>query len=412
MKMKNKIYLLIALQTLLINLKAQKLKSGYYDFKYEVLPTCSNPNDFKTYKVAVISSASDGIPLDKEKINCAGKFIPSNKYSNIVKLEEIDPVNGFFGAKDADRVFNPKFKYTNTEGASDLEIIIDYKNIELINKENHFMAANNLVPQPNLPATCFNYKLTFKFPYTIKIIDKRKNLIICDTTIITSKSLLYPASYSYVKNEYGTEVQQKPNGDVNPIELKLNYEKNSSGINSKSKRLLITSSYLEQEDFFKKFFLFSQANYSFSYTRVKTKNPLFDVCDTASNLVNQITDSISFNSKNEKHLNWHTTNIKNLAFKLNTIWLNMLNDEKYLSQFKEADDINAYKHGLKINLAMVNLVLDNFSISQNYLNEVKTSKTELNTSFPNYTNYINALSLLLDREKFLYSNHKLTYNFK
>ncbi len=410
--MKRKLFLLISLQILLFNLNAQKIKTGNYDFKYEVLPTYTTPNDYKTYKVAVISSASDGIPLDQHKINCAGKFIPSNKYNNIVKQEEVDPVNGFFGAKDADRVFNPKYKYSNTEGTSDLEIIIDYKNIEMINKENYFTAANNLVPQPNLPATCFNYKLTFKFPYTIKIIDKRKNLIICDTTIVTTKSLLYPASYSYVKNEYGSEVQQKPNGDINPIELKLNYDKNSSSINKQSKSLLISPSYLEQEDFLKKFFLFSQTNYTFNYIRVKTKNPLFDICDTASNLVDRITDSVSFNCKNEKHLNWHTTNIKSLALKLNTIWLSMLNSEKYLSQFKEADDINAYKHGLKLNLAIVNLILDDFLISQNYLNEVKTLKTELNSSFPNYTNYINALSLLLEREKYLYNNHKLIYNFK
>jgi hypothetical protein len=410
--MKNKILLLIALQTLLLNLNAQKIKSGNYNFKYEVFPTYSTTNDYKTYKVAVISSASDGIPLDKNKINCAGKYIPSNKYTNIVKLEEIDPVNGFFGAKNADRVFNPKYKYINTEAASDLEIIIDYKNIEMINKENYFTATNNSVPQPNVPATCFNYKLTFKLPYTIKIIDKRKNLIICDTTIVNTKFLLYPASYSFVKNEYGGEVQQKPNGDINPIELKLNYEKTSASINQKSKSLLMTPSFFEQEYFLKQFLLFSQTNYTFNYMTVKTKNPLFDICDTASNLVNQITDSISFNCKNEKHVNWHTTNIKNLASKLNTLWLNMLNDEKYLSQFKEADDINVYKHGLKVNLAMVNLMLDDFTTSQNYLNEVKLLKTELNSDFPNYANYINTLSLLLDKEKSQYKKHELIYNFK
>jgi hypothetical protein len=90
----------------------------------------------------------------------------------------------------------------------------------------------------------------------------------------------------------------------------------------------------------------------------------------------------------------------------------MLNDEKYLSQFKEADDINVYKHGLKVNLAMVNLMLDDFTTSQNYLNEVKLLKTELNSDFPNYANYINTLSLLLDKEKSQYKKHELIYNFK
>ncbi len=408
--MKGKMYLLISLQMLLFSLDAQKIRPGNYDFTYEMLPYHLLPDNYKTYKVAIISSATDGIPFDKGKVMPSGRFIPSSKFENIVKSKEIDPVNGFFGAKDADRVFNPKYEFVNTEGASDLQIIIDYKDIELLSKENHFTAANNLVPQPNLPATCFNYKLIFKFPYNIKIIDKRKNLIICDTNIENKKTLLYPSQYFYTTNQYGQTVSLKPNGDPNPGELKLDYESNSAGLYNKCKTLFAESSSGDQIEFLKQFFLYSKEDVTFFYTRVKTKNPVFDICDTVSNLVNQITDSISFNSKKDKHLNWHTTSIKKLVKKVDNIWTDMLTNQKYLSEITDPEDLAKFKHGLKLNLVMTNIMLDNYKAADSFLKEVKSTNSLLVRDIY-YNKYIDKISYLLMREWMVYEKHKAIYSF-
>ncbi len=394
--MKNTTYILL-LFLVVLNSKAQKIKTGSYDFKYESLPVYELPESYKTYKFTILNTATDGIPLDNSKMLHNQTYLLNSKLDNITKR----------GNKFIEQGIDEKTSNEISE-VSDIELVFTYNDIEVIDKSDLFTKVQGKNEQTGTFVNSFNYKLLFKFPYRIKIIDRKKKIIVCDTLIDNVKELLYPEDY-YLD---GLGKKIKPYGALSIEELKLDYEKNGANVLNKSKSALQSKLVAEQQEFSTLYLLNNTKEYSYRYIRIKTKDPIFDICDTASNLVKIITEAIDLNTKNQKHLNWHTTEIKKYVEKLNVIWSDMLTNNKYLSQIKEADDLEEYKHGLKFNLITINLWLDNFVKAQELYDEVKSTKTYLNTRFLNHDDYMKQLGEFLRREKAVFIKNKIIYNFK
>jgi hypothetical protein len=398
--MKKTTYIL-SLLFVVLNSNAQKIKTGSYEFKYESLPVYELPETYKTYKVTILNNATDGVPLDPNKNSRIYQYLATSKLDNITKAGSLYVEQGLEG--------NPSTGFNGKpDEISDIELVFTYGDIEFIDKSDLFTKVIGKNEQAGTYVNSFNYKLTFKFPYHIKIVDRKKKTIVCDTLIDNLRTMLYPEDY-YI-DAFGKKL--KPYGALTIDELKLDYTKNTADILTKSKSALQSISTAEQREFSTLYLFNNVLDHSFRYIRIKTKDPIFDICDTASNLVKIITEAIDLNAKNQKHLNWHTIEIKNNVEKLNVIWSSMLTDNKYLSQITEADDLAEYKHGLKFNLISVNLMLDNFAKAQELFDEVKSTKTYLNKRFLQHDDYMKEIGELLRREKTFFTKHKTLYNFK
>ena len=146
-------------------------------------------------------------------------------------------------------------------------------------------------------------------------------------------------------------------------------------------------------------------------TRVKSKKPVFDICDTVSTILEAISDSISLNSKNEKHINWHTKGLKAKAFRLETIWNDMLTNEVYLGEFKDMSEKAEYLKGIKINKAYALVLQDKFDEALIALDEASPEITQNGGKVTSDQTDVRALRVLIKREKYLYNKHKAFYNF-
>jgi hypothetical protein len=368
-----------------------------YRFRYEVLPYFPLDKEIKTYKVNIANVATDNVPLDPRKLYYAEKYITDIKNITTVKVEGGNGV--FIG-----NIPNQSLKVSNPDAAADLELTIEYNNIEIIDKKE---VLNTIEATPTTPAgSYYNFKLTFNFSYKVKLKDVKKNVIILDTLMNTPKSTLFPSNYRY--DGLGNNVSFP--GHINKPELDLDYKNNTKDLYFYSKSYLMGACLGEQKALFANCFGYLWSSMFVCPTRVKSKDPLFDICDTATSLVERITDSIAFNSKNDKHLNWHTKPIKAMAIKLGNIWEEMLKGEKYLASFADPKDKELYIYRMKKNLAMAYIWQDEYTKARSLLDEVNATYNAKKTNDYLETDYVN-LDGMIKREGYMYNHHKTVFNF-
>jgi hypothetical protein len=396
--MKNKSLLLFALILTTLGSTAQNAKRSVHSFKYEYMPVYPQPKEYKDFRVLIDSYSSDEVALDKTKLYY--KEFRISGFSNATEVR-FESSGGAFvgGAPNASK----NVVVTNPDVNTDLEIKLSVGNIEMVNKTiNTTYPTNNPIPAGTI--NYYNYSLTFKCPYKLKVFDRKSNKVVLDTLIEANRTLLYPKDYSEGKSQGFTS---KPDLDV-----EWNKVNNSMYFASKS---VLLPMYINESNLILKGNLsYYRDGFDMGFTRVKSKKPVFDICDTVSTIVDQICDSISFRSKNERHINWHTPDIRSKANKLELIFTDMFTNEKYLGEFKDLSEKSQYLKGMQVNKVYALLLQDKFDEAIKLLDEAAPVIIQ-NGSTPNFSSAdqdINSLRKLIAREKHLYNSHKAFFNFK
>lgn len=396
--MKNKSLLILLLINFGLIINAQNAKRSVHSFKYEYMPVYPQPVEYKNYRVVIDSYSNDGVPLDKTKLYY--REFRVNGFTNATEVSfESSGTLVFGGTSNASKnvvVNNPN---VNT----DLEIKLSMGDIEMLDKTFTSTYPAGTVLQPGV-INYVNYKLSFKCPYKLQVFDRRANKVVIDTLIQTNRALLYPKDYS----------DGKSMGYTSRPDLDMEWNKVSNSIYYASKSVLLPLYINESNLVLKGNISYSRDGFDMGFTRVKSKKPVFDICDTVSALVDQICDSITFRSKNERHINWHTSDIKAKANKLELIFSDMHTNEKYLSEFKDLSEKSQYLKGIQINKVYALLLQDKFDEALALLNDV-APVIEQNGSVATYTstdNDVINLKKIIAREKHLYNSHKVRFNFK
>lgn len=383
----NKNVVLLLLIIILKTSFSQNAKQGMVTFRYENLPAYELGKEYSTYRVYITSIATDNVPLDKKRLMFTEDYLYPDK-KNLTRV--ISKADGF-------EVANPDVE-------TDFDIMFSYENIELIGK------TQVTVTDPNTNATFYNYKFGFKFPYHLKVINRKTKALVCDTLINTVKELLYPADYK--TDNLGNKIKYP--GEVNQLalELALGNEEDSK-MNFKSKGNLMPICVAEQKLVLKNLLIPYWSKPAFAYIRVKSKKPIFDLCDTANVLLDKIADSISANSKRESRLNWHTNKIRTQAARLESIWKEMLTD-KFLAEFKPEDhkEKSQYIFITKKGIALSLLFQDKFDEALKIVDEITPESIKVFMGTYMRDESLDALGNLIKRERSLYSKHKAIYKFE
>jgi hypothetical protein len=393
--MKTKIITLILLAN--ICSFSQSLKEGTYRFRYEVLPYFPLDKEIKNYKVKITNVATDGTALDGRKLYFGEKYIP--ELTNITQVHTKNLGGVFIG-----NIPNQTLEVINPDAPCDLGLSIEYGNLEIIDKKEQMQA---IEATPTAPAGSYwNYKITFNFPYKLKLKDLKKNVMILDTLINIPKTTLFPSNYRM--DAFGNFVSFP--GHTNKPDLDLDYKNNAKDLYLIAKSYLMGACLGEQKAIFSNCFSYLWSNQLVCPTRVKSKDPLFMVCDTTVTLIEQLTDSIAHNSKKENHLNWHTKSIKTMAAKLSSIWEQMLNGEKYLAAFTDPKDKELYIFRMKKNLVISYLLQDEYAKARTLYDEVWGTYNAKKTLDYNESDFMN-LDGMIKREGYMYLHHKTRLGF-
>lgn len=392
----NKLNTLLIALTITINTVAQNVKTKYQSFKYEVLPTRPLAPTYKTYKVDAASDATDGVGLNGKFIYLGEEYIKGLQNSTITYVKSGVMIGGAVIGKEPEK---PK------EIPASLQISVVFKNIEMMDKKEFVNKPTN--PATNVIESYLTYKLSFRFSYTIKVKDVATNQYLLDTIIDTPKSTLFPCDYRF--DAYGNK-QYAP-GYVNKPDLDADYNRNGKDLYANSKMILAKVCMDEGKEILKQIFGYDWKSYTLAFSRVKSKSPIFDICDTTSILMDNILDSISYHTKKQKHINWHTASIKQQSQKLGLILEDMISNEKYLNEFKEPKAKEEYVNKTKRNLIAVYLFQDNFdkALQMYFTVEPATVVHSFGQNLPDEN--MKPLFLLVDRERKLYDKHKPVFNF-
>jgi hypothetical protein len=190
------------------------------------------------------------------------------------------------------------------------------------------------------------------------------------------------------------------------VELDLDFNNNANSIYQLSKQTLAKNVMNEVKSYLNSLYGY---NYSQQYIMlywVKSKDKLFDVSDTVLNNFKTILDSIDYNTKRNKHVNWHTSSIKNIARKTIPMVEKMIVEPRYVNAFENADRED-YMIKMKGNLVILFMFTDELEKAQKLLAEIEPLTQ--NKIYGNYT--INAFKALIAREIKLYNKHKLFFGF-
>lgn len=395
-KMNLKIILTVFVLLLTLINEAQNVKTKYQNFKYELLPYKPLPINYKTYKVTATNEATDGVPLNSKFVYIGEEYIKGLQNTSITFVKSGVMIGGAVIGKEPEQ---PK------DIPSHLLITFSFKNIEMLEKREFMNKPTN--PQTNVIENFLTYRLTFKFGYQLKVYDNQTQRYLLDTLIETPKTTLFPSDYRY--DAYGNK-QYAP-GYTNKPDLDADYNRNGKDLYANSKMILTKVCMDEGKEILKQQFGFDWKSYTLAVSRVKSKSPVFDICDTTSNIMDNILDSVSFNSKKSKHLNWHTVSIKQQALKLSGIWEDMITNPKYLNEFKEPKEKEEFINKTKRNLIAVYLFQDNFDKALQIYQEVEPTTVihSFGQNLPDEN--MKPLFLLIDRERKLYDKHKQAFNF-
>lgn len=376
---------------------AQTIKSGSYSFKYEVLPFFPLSAAYKNYTIEAFSAATDGVPLSSKFIYLKEKYIDG--------LENITNVTTSSGIMVGGKIIGKANEDTRTNTNSDLSITVKILNLEVQDKKEYINNTTNF--QTNQIQDYYDYKFTFKFPYQLIVRDLIQNKTLLDTTINSPKTTLFPADYRY--NSFGDKIEY--NGDANKVDLDLDYAQNANTIYSLSKQVLAKTIMNEVKSVLSVFYGYRQSQQNFMFYRIKSKNKIFDVSDTILDNMKIIIDSVDYNCKKNKHLNWHSSNIKAISGKSLILVEKMIENPMCLNEYKTDTEKEEFILKMKRNLIILYLFNDNLTKAQKLLLEIepRTRINMLGSSSQDET--ITNLKNLLTREIKLYDNHKVFFGF-
>ncbi|MBN8702992.1 MAG: hypothetical protein J0M08_08000 [Bacteroidetes bacterium] len=378
---------------------SQSVKTKHQSFRYEILPPVVLPKNYTTYKVETINESSDGIPLNPKFIYVKEEYLTGLKNTTMVAFKTGVIAGGSIISKTNEQ------KVEDNTTAS-LQISILFNNLEIVDKKDFSNQAIN--PQTATTQGYFTYKLFFKFPYRIRIKDVDANKYILDTLINTQKSTLFPCDYRY--DGYGNKTNFP--GYTNKPDLDIDYNKNGKDLYANSKMILAQTCMNEVKEILKNKYGYDWRLQTVHISRVKSKSPKFDVCDTISGIMDKLFDSISYNTKNEKHLNWHTVFVKNEINKVAPIWEKMISSNYYLEEFKDPLVRDEFIYKTKRNLIVAYLFQDDFEKALKLYYEVEplTAVKFLGGTTPD--EHMKTLLEVILREKSMYSLHKKAYSYQ
>lgn len=394
---KNKPKILLIVLSITTNAIAQNVKTKYQSFKYELLPTKPLPANYKTYKVTAQNESTDGVPLNSKFVYVGEEYIKGLQNSTITFVKGGVMIGG--------AVIGGKEPETPKNIPANLIVSVGFKNIEMIDKKEFVNKPTN--PQTNVVENYLTYRLTFKFAYQLKVFDLANNKYLLDTLIDTPKSTLFPCDYRY--DAYGNK-QYAP-GYTNKPDLDVDYNRNGKDLYMNSKMVLAQQCMNQCKAILTQYFGYGWQSHTLAVARVKSKSPVFDICDTTSNIMDNILDSISFHTKKDMHLNWHTASIKQQSQKLSSIWEDMLVNTKYLNEFKDPRDKEEFISKTKRNLIAGYLFQDNFekALALYYEVEPSTVTKAMGQTIPDDT--MKTLLAMILREKQNYNSHKQVFGF-
>jgi hypothetical protein len=203
-----------------------------------------------------------------------------------------------------------------------------------------------------------------------------------------------------------------PPGYITPNELMKRFHDSFSGIESKAKVLLFKGYVNEINSILKNSITFFRKSFDMGITKVKSKKPIFSVSDTISYYFDQICDTITSRSKAEKHINWHSPDIKTKANKLENVFIDMSSNNVYLNEFTDLSEKSQYLKGMQINLLYVLLLQDKYEEAYKLLNEIEPITVKNDEIQPYRNNDLNEFKELLMKEISSYKKNKVTYQFK
>lgn len=376
---------------------SQNIKTKMWTMQYEQLPSVLPESKYETYKIFPASHATDNVPLDGKYMYVAEQYISGLQNTTLPQVKGGILVGGMVvGGKEV----------KPSEQNQDLTITVSFGNIEIIDKVDFNGGFTN--PQTNAIENLFASKIRFKFNYSITVTDHKRNKVIFDTTINEPKLTVYPNDFKY--NAYGDKAGAK--GFPSKPELDLDYNQNAKNLYALAKKTLVKNCMDEMAMIVTARLGYKAAPFSIHYYWVKSKNKLFDVCDSTVDYMRAIVDTMESNVKYNKHLNWHCASAKQNARKLIRIWESMLNNETYLSEFKDEKDLNEYKAKMRRNLVLAYLFNDEFDKAKEYYSII-----EKETKYFTGSNYatdepMKLLKKLIETEAINYNKHKDFFGFK
>lgn len=390
--------LFFAISSSLLTGFAQNVKTKNWSMRYEYLPEKVPAIKYETYKVFPVNAATDNVPLDGRFIFYAEDYIKGLKNITVPEVKGGILVGGIV-------VGGTKEKQQVTE--SDLSITVKFNNIEILEKKD--IAGNETNPTTNAVQKIYSFSLCFKFPYQLIVQDLKNKTILIDTIVSSPKYTKFPGDYKY--NAYGDKVPHK--GYFVKSDLDLDYNQNSANLYTLSKKTLAKNCMDEVKSIVNSKYGYNSESIPVHFYWVKSKNKLFDVCDSTTDLMRSIVDTVELHEKYNKHINWHCPSVKSNAQKLIRIWESMLNDPKYTGEFSDPKDLLEYTTKIKRNLMLAYMFNDNFAEANKYANEVKSNMKVFtgNSYAPAEPSFV-LLKTVLDREEKLFPAHKDFFGFK
>lgn len=365
--------------------------------KYEYLPEKLPDYKYATYKVLPIDASTDNVKLDGRYIYYAEDYIKGMKNITTVNVKGGVLIGGFvIGGKEE------KADYDHP----DLNIIIKFNNIEILEKKE--IISNSFNPATNAEGKLYNFKLKFKFGYQLIVQDPKNKITLLDTTVETPKTTVFPNDYKF--DQFGNKVGHP--GYFVKADLDLDYNQAAPNLYANSKKILAKNCMDEVKIIVNTRYGYNTADLKIDYYWVKSKNKLFDICDSTIEYMRGIVDTMNTNERKNAHINWHCLSAKRNARQLIRIWEMMLNDNRYTSEFKDPIELEEYSAKMKRNLALAYLFNDDFTNANRYFKEIENKVKLFSGKNANIDPTMVTLQVLIEREEKFYSYHKDYFGFK
>ena len=365
--------------------------------KYEYLPEKLPSIKYSTYKVFPVDVSTDNVKLDGRYIYYAEDYIKGMKNITVVNVKGGVLIGGMvIGGKEE------KADYENP----DLTLTVKFNNIEILDKKE--IASSAINPNTNQEGKLYSFKLKFKYTYQLIVQDPKNKIILLDTIVETPKTTIFPNDYKF--DQFGNKVGHP--GYFVKSELDLAYNQASPTLYAESKKILAKNCMDEVKVIVNSRYGYNSADLKIDYYWVKSKNKLFDICDSTIDYMRAIVDTMSTNERRNAHINWHCVSAKKNARQLIRIWEMMLNDSRYLAEFKDPKDLEEYTAKMKRNLVLAYLFNDDFTNAKKYFKEIENKVKVFAGEKVSIDPTLVTLQVLVEREEKFYPIHKDYFGFK
>lgn len=399
--MKQKLTLILILSFCIY--KSQTIKNGNFKLRFELLPT--NPIKSKENSVYynIQSFANDAIDFFPSYIlngNLHTKYYKNKTDYNLTKSINIVQNHPLFTSE-----WYQKYKPIAN---ADIEININIGNLKMVNQY-----INNYAPTD--PVKSNSSVITkFEFEFGFKIVDLVTNKVNFDTTYTLTETIIYPKDFYNVNQWLTPKDNRLPALPIfkSQIELDYNYNAFKPIFYIASKSILARNESKKMVGILNTRIGYNNDYETVEFTKVKYKTAEFAQMDSANVIFESILDSIQSNVKLENHKNWHTKNIKKLAFKLHQLNLDVLNNEKLKNMFLNENDKNEFNLRSRYNCVFSYLFIDDYENAHKLYKSVKDELLRINDNKLYKCEDIIDLEKIILREWIVYKNNKDFFSFE